>query len=62
MIGSALSDLLLSLPWYAWIAIVAIIGGTVSTVVKARYRHVQRMELIRQGMDPSMIKAKLDED
>jgi uncharacterized membrane protein len=62
MIGSALVDLLKGIPWFAWIAIVAIIGGTISSVVKARYRHVQRMEMINKGMDPTVIQSKLDED
>jgi hypothetical protein len=44
--------LLTSIPWFAWIAIVAIISGCVSGVVKMRYQHLERLEMIRQGMNP----------
>lgn len=41
-----------SLPWYAWIAIVAITGSTMSSIVRANHSHQQRMAMIKQGMDP----------
>lgn len=47
-----LRDVLTAIPWYAWVAIVAIIGGTVSGIVKVVLRHQERMERIRRGMDP----------
>ncbi len=47
-----LEDVLEGIPWYAWIAIIAIIGGTVSSLVRVILRHQERMERIRRGMDP----------
>jgi hypothetical protein len=40
------------IPWFAWIAIVAIIGGTVRQIIVTSHKHQERMEMIRQGMDP----------
>ena len=48
----SLRQVLHALPWYAWIAIVAIIGTTVRSVVKMSHQHRERMEMIRQGLDP----------
>ena len=48
----ALVEVLRTLPWYAWIAIVGIISGTVHKVFKLSHQHRERMEMIRQGMDP----------
>ncbi|MHC4958688.1 MAG: hypothetical protein ACYTGN_09950 [Planctomycetota bacterium] len=62
MIGASASEILHSIPWYAWVAIVAIVGGTISSVVKARYRHALRMEMVAKGLDPTAINSKLDED
>jgi hypothetical protein len=58
----AVIEFLGALPWFAWIAIVAIGGGTVRSVVKANHHHQQRMELIRQGLDPSLIDEKSESD
>ncbi len=49
-----LLDVLNALPWFAWIAIVAIIGGTVRRAQKARHEHVERMGMIDQGLDPRL--------
>ncbi len=51
-------DLLKSIPWFAWIAIVAIVAGAFQGIVKAMHRHEEKMAMIKQGMDPS----KHDED
>jgi hypothetical protein len=40
------------IPWYAWIAIVAIVCGSATDMLKRRYRHLERLEMIRQGMHP----------
>ena len=45
-----------SIPWFAWIAIVAIISGSIAEVLKRRYRHLERIEMIRQGMNPDSTK------
>ncbi len=43
---------LAGLPWYAWIAIIAIVGGTIRSIVAMNHKHQERIEMIRQGMDP----------
>ena len=48
----SLTQVLHALPWFAWIAIAAIIGATVRRVVKMSQLHRERMEMIRQGLDP----------
>lgn len=45
-------QILTVLPWWAWIAIVGIICGSVSGFFQMRYRHLERIEMIRQGMNP----------
>lgn len=55
-------NVLNALPWYAWIAIVGIIGGTVRSVVAMNHRHRERVEMIRQGMDPRNHEAKVIDD
>ena len=44
-----------SLPWYAWVAIVAIVGGVATKITTMVLTHRERMEAIRQGRgdDPS---------
>jgi hypothetical protein len=56
------TDVLRSLPWFAWIAIAAILGGTVRSIVKANHHHQQRMEMIANGMDPTLIDEKSESD
>lgn len=45
-------SILESIPWYAWIAIVAIVCGTVSKVIAMSHRHRERMMMIQVGMRP----------
>ncbi len=40
------------LPWFAWIAIVAIVCGAVSTLVQNLIRHRERMAMIQMGIHP----------
>jgi hypothetical protein len=40
------------IPWWAWIPIIAIIGGTVRSIFSINHKHKERMEMIRNGMDP----------
>jgi hypothetical protein len=47
-----------SIPWFGWVGIVAIISGSVTGIVNACLRHFERMELIRQGMNPDAFDAK----
>jgi hypothetical protein len=48
----ALFHCLSGMPWFGWIAIVAIVSGTLSSALQARIRHAERMEMIRMGMNP----------
>ena len=43
---------LTSIPWFAWIAIVAIVCGAFTQVVNRHYEYEERMEKIRQGINP----------
>jgi len=51
-------SLLHSIPWFAWIPIVAIVGGitsgTITKLVELRHRHTERMTMIRAGMHPDI--------
>jgi hypothetical protein len=47
-----LSKVIASMPWFGWIAIVGIVMGVLYSIVLASMRHSERMEKIRQGMDP----------
>ncbi|MHC5064346.1 MAG: hypothetical protein ACYTG5_10275 [Planctomycetota bacterium] len=40
------------LPWYAWVAIVAIVCGTINAMMRRSHAHTERMAMIKQGMDP----------
>ena len=51
-------EFLKSLPWYAWIAITAIISSAVVSIFKGIHRHDERMAMIKQDMDPSKIDDK----
>jgi hypothetical protein len=52
---------LCSLPWFAWIPIVAIIGGilsgTIKCVMSLSFQHRERMAMIRMGMHPDAIES-----
>ncbi len=47
-----IESILTTIPWFAWIPIVAIICGTIGSVVNACHRHTERMAMIRMGMHP----------
>ena len=51
-----MTQFLSSLPWYAWVGIVAILAGAFQSVVKSIHRHEQKMAMIKQGMDPSKLR------
>jgi hypothetical protein len=50
MIFASLHDL--GIPWFAWIPIVAIVCGTIDSVLKQHNRHSERMAMIRMGLHP----------
>ncbi len=41
-----------TIPWWAWIPIVAIVCGTITRLVAMSHKHHERMEMIRHGIDP----------
>ncbi len=45
-------SLLAALPWFAWIAIVAIVCGTIDDLLKRSIKHRERMAMIQQGINP----------
>ena len=47
-----------TVPWYAWIPIVAIVCGTVSGIAKMILTHNERLAMIRQGMHPDVHGGK----
>jgi hypothetical protein len=47
-----LKEILVGIPWFAWIAIVAILGGITSGIIKMILRHSERMEMIERGINP----------
>ena len=49
-----LLSVLNAIPWFAWIALAVIAGGTVRQTQKARHEHLERMEMIEQGFDPRL--------
>ena len=42
------------IPWFGWIAIVAIVCGFISGLAKIGCRHRERIEMIRHGMYPDV--------
>ena len=42
-----------SIPWFAWIPIVAILGGCSVAIVGCITCHREKMERLRQGIDDS---------
>jgi hypothetical protein len=51
-------SILQSIPWFAWIPIVAIICGTIGGIVKSVQQHDERMAMIRMGMHPDLKTEK----
>ena len=41
-----------SMPWFGWVAIVAVVCGTITKVVSMSHEHFERMAMIQQGLDP----------
>jgi hypothetical protein len=52
-------SILNALPWFAWIAIVAIVCGTTGDLLKRSIKHRERMAMIRQGMNPDAHAEKV---
>ena len=41
-----------SIPWWSWVAIVAIVGGITQSIVAMNHKHRERLAMIEKGMDP----------
>ena len=41
-----------SIPWFAWIPILGIVFGSIAKIIQMNHSHTERMEKIRQGIDP----------
>jgi hypothetical protein len=50
-----------SIPWYAWVAIVAIIFGSVTKMIAMSHAHAERMAMIQAGMNPHIKGAPVQE-
>jgi hypothetical protein len=47
-----------ALPWFAWVAIFGIVGGTMTTIFKMGMVHRERMAMIRMGINPDAPHTK----
>ena len=52
MSSNGFAEFLMGIPWFAWIAIVAIVCGSISQTICQCQKHFERMAMIRQGMNP----------
>jgi hypothetical protein len=61
---SGFVSVLNTLPWFAWIPIVAIVCGTFDGIIKRSIRHRERMAMIQNGFHPDAPteKARAYED
>ncbi|HEV3165331.1 MAG TPA: hypothetical protein VGZ22_14990 [Isosphaeraceae bacterium] len=50
-----------SIPWYAWIAIVAIVCGFITKLVAMNQQHAERMAAIQAGMNPDAKPPAMEE-
>lgn len=41
-----------AIPWFAWVAIIAIVTGAASSIVAMLIKHRERMAMIERGMNP----------
>jgi hypothetical protein len=51
-VESLVKDVLCAMPWFGWLGIVAVVSGCLTGIIQMRYQHLERMEKIRQGIDP----------
>jgi len=55
---SLMTTLVQHIPWFAWIALAGIFGGTLSGIIKMLVVHRERIAMIRCGMDPDAPNRK----
>lgn len=54
--------MIFSMPWFAWLALAAIVGGAVNTAIKSWILHRERMALIERGYHPDELAATEADD
>ena len=47
-------EIVQSIPWFGWVAIVAIVSGAVSGTLTSWMKHRERFAMIQQGMNPDL--------
>ena len=47
-----------SISWFGWVAIVAIVSGSVAGIFNSWFRHRERMAMIHQGLNPDSREGK----
>jgi hypothetical protein len=55
---SSVVSIINAIPWFAWIAIVAIACGTIDGIFKRSIKHRERMAMIQRGMNPDAPNQK----
>jgi len=45
-------QILESIPWYGWVAIIAIVSGCAVQITRRAHEHEERMAKIERGLDP----------
>ena len=56
MTPTGFAQFLMGIPWFGWVAIVAIVCGSVTKIIAQSQGHFERMKMIRQGMHPDGAK------
>jgi hypothetical protein len=58
-IMTSVVSVLNTMPWFAWIPIVAIVCGTIDGIFKRSIKHRERMAMIQRGMNPDTPTEKV---
>jgi hypothetical protein len=62
IVGGDLFQWLSTIPWFGWVAVTAIVCGSLSSIFQQYFRHAERIEMIRQGMNPDAVVVESDEE
>ncbi len=62
IVGGDLFQWLSTIPWFGWVAVTAIVCGSLSSIFQQYFRHAERIEMIRQGMNPDLVADSSDEE
>jgi hypothetical protein len=55
------TTVLSTMPWFAWVAIVAVICGSVTKMIAMSHAHIERMAMIQAGINPHAKGAPVEE-